>query len=100
MEKNSWRRILAACLSLLMFVVLGVALAACKEEESKAEPGPETGMYYYDADDGDTYYITLSDADRVSPTYARYLESSLRRTFKIRYAPMRVKLRSSHKKDR
>ena len=66
MEKNSWRRILAACLSFLLFVVLGVALAACKEEESKAEPGPETGMYYYDADDGDTYYITLSDADRVS----------------------------------
>ena len=40
------------------------------------------------------------DAERVSPTYARYLESSLRKTFQIRYAPMRVKLRSSHKKDK
>lgn len=66
MEKGSWRRILAACLSLLLFAVLGFALAACKQEESKAAPGPETGMYYYDADDGDTYYITLSDTDRVS----------------------------------
>ncbi len=47
-----------------------------------------------------TFVFFVSDADRVSPTYARYLESSLRRTFKIRYAPMRVKLRSSHKKDR
>lgn len=47
-----------------------------------------------------TFVFFVSDADRVSPTYARYLESSLRKTFQIRYAPMRVKLRSSHKKDK
>ena len=47
-----------------------------------------------------TFVFFVSDAERVSPTYARYLESSLRKTFQIRYAPMRVKLRSSHKKDK
>ena len=47
-----------------------------------------------------TFVFFVSDAERVSPTYARYLESSLRKTFQIRYAPMRVKLRSSHKKEK
>ena len=47
-----------------------------------------------------TFVFFVSDAERVSPTYARYLESSLRKTFGIRHAPMRVKLRSSHKKDK
>lgn len=46
-----------------------------------------------------TFVFFVSDAERVSPTYARYLESSLRKTFGIRHAPMRVKLRSSHSKD-
>lgn len=45
-----------------------------------------------------TFVFFVSDAERVSPTYARYLESSLRRIFKIQHAPMRVKLRSSHTK--
>ncbi len=47
-----------------------------------------------------TFVFFVSDADRVSPTYARYLESSLRRIFKIQHAPMRVKLRSSHTKKK
>lgn len=47
-----------------------------------------------------TFVFFVSDADRVSPTYARYLESSLRRIFKIQHAPMRVKLRSSHAKKK
>lgn len=47
-----------------------------------------------------TFVFFVNDAERVSPTYARYLEGSLRRTFQIRYAPMRVKLRSSHKKEK
>ncbi len=47
-----------------------------------------------------TFVFFVNDAERVSPTYARYLEASLRKTFNIRYAPMRVKLRSSHKKDK
>ena len=46
-----------------------------------------------------TFVFFVSDAERVSPTYARYLESSLRKTFGIRHAPMRVKLRSSHTKS-
>lgn len=45
-----------------------------------------------------TFVFFVSDADRVPTTYARYLENSLRRIFEIKYAPMRVKLRSSHKK--
>lgn len=47
-----------------------------------------------------TFVFFVSDSERVSPTYARYLESSLRRIFKIQHAPMRVKLRSSHTKKK
>lgn len=45
-----------------------------------------------------TFVFFVSDADRVSETYARYLERSLRKIFRIEHAPMRVRLRSSHKK--
>ncbi len=45
-----------------------------------------------------TFVFFVSDADRVSETYARYLERSLRRIFRIEHSPMRVRLRSSHKK--
>ena len=45
-----------------------------------------------------TFVFFVSDADRVSDTYARYLERSLRKIFHIDHAPMRVRLRSSHKK--
>lgn len=45
-----------------------------------------------------TFVFFVSDADRVSETYARYLERSLRRRFGILHAPMRVRLRSSHGK--
>ena len=44
-------------------ITTGVAFAACDE---KAEAGPETGIYYYDADDGETYYVTFTDGDKVS----------------------------------
>ncbi len=45
-----------------------------------------------------TFVFFVSDADRVSETYARYLDRSLRKIFGIAHAPMRVRLRSSHKK--
>ena len=45
-----------------------------------------------------TFVFFVSDADRVSETYARYLERSLRRRFGISHAPVRVRLRSSHGK--
>ena len=45
-----------------------------------------------------TFVFFVSDADRVSETYARYLDRSLRKIFRIEHAPMRVRLRSSHKK--
>ena len=45
-----------------------------------------------------TFVFFVSDADRVLESYARYLEKGLRRLFHIEHAPMRVRLRSSHKK--
>lgn len=45
-----------------------------------------------------TFIFFVSDADRVTESYARYLEKSLRRLFGIEHAPMRVRLRSSHAK--
>ncbi len=45
-----------------------------------------------------TFVFFVSDAERVMPTYARYLERSLRAIFGIAHAPMRVHFRSSHRK--
>ena len=45
-----------------------------------------------------TFVFFVSDVDRVSETYARYLDRSLRKIFRIEHAPIRVRLRSSHKK--
>lgn len=45
-----------------------------------------------------TFVCFVNDADRVAESYVRYLEKSLRRMFGIRYAPMRLHLRSSHGK--
>lgn len=45
-----------------------------------------------------TFVFFVSDAERVSETYVRYLEGSLRKEFGIAHFPMRVRLRSSHKK--
>ena len=39
-------------------VCLVFGIAACKNE---TEEHPETGLYYYDTDEGDTYYATLQD---------------------------------------
>lgn len=45
-----------------------------------------------------TFVFFVNDAERVKPSYARYLERSLRKLFGIRHAPMRVNFRSSHTK--
>lgn len=45
-----------------------------------------------------TFVFFVNDAERVLPSYARYLERSLRKMFGIRHAPMRVNFRSSHSK--
>ena len=47
-----------------------------------------------------TFVFFVSDADRVPESYARYLERALRRIFGIHYAPLRLRLRSSHKKEK
>ncbi|MGN1077662.1 MAG: leucine-rich repeat protein, partial [Candidatus Gallimonas sp.] len=63
MRKHSWRKFLVACCSFVLLITTGAAFAAC---DKKAEAGPETGIYYYDADDGETYYVTFTDGDKVS----------------------------------
>ena len=45
-----------------------------------------------------TFVVFVNDAERVPQSYTRYLERSLRRLFGITHAPMRVHLRSAHKK--
>jgi len=45
-----------------------------------------------------TFVFFVNDADRVLPSYARYLERSLRKLFGIAHAPIRVNFRSSHAK--
>jgi GTP-binding protein len=48
-----------------------------------------------------TFVFFVSDADRVLPSYGRYLERALRDCFGIAHAPVRVHFRSSHAaKDR
>jgi GTP-binding protein len=45
-----------------------------------------------------TFVFFVSDAERVPENYARYLERALRQLFGIAHAPVRLRLRSSHKK--
>lgn len=45
-----------------------------------------------------TFVFFVNDADRVPESYVRYLERTLREMFGIKHAPMRIHLRSSHKK--
>ena len=45
-----------------------------------------------------TFVFFVNDHERVKESYARYLEKSLRKIFKIAHAPMRLRLRSAHQK--
>lgn len=45
-----------------------------------------------------TFVFFVNDAARVPESYVRYLERVLREMFGIKHAPMRIHLRSSHKK--
>ncbi|MDL2207273.1 ribosome biogenesis GTPase Der, partial [Desulfovibrio sp. OttesenSCG-928-M16] len=47
-----------------------------------------------------TFVFFVNDAERILPSYARYLEKSLRKLFGIKHAPMRVNFRSSHTKNK
>ncbi|MDL2267642.1 ribosome biogenesis GTPase Der [Desulfovibrio sp. OttesenSCG-928-G15] len=47
-----------------------------------------------------TFVFFVNDAERILPSYARYLERSLRKMFNIAHAPMRVNFRSSHMKKK
>ncbi|MFV0349955.1 MAG: ribosome biogenesis GTPase Der [Halodesulfovibrio sp.] len=45
-----------------------------------------------------TFVFFVNDADRMKDAYIRYMERSLRKSFKIEHAPVRVRFRSSHTK--
>ncbi|MCR4666213.1 MAG: ribosome biogenesis GTPase Der [Desulfovibrio sp.] len=45
-----------------------------------------------------TFVFFVSDATRVPESYMRYLERGLRKSFALRYAPLRMHLRSTHRK--
>lgn len=45
-----------------------------------------------------TFVFFVNDAERIMPSYARYLERALRKLFGISHAPMRINFRSSHGK--
>jgi ribosome-associated GTPase EngA len=45
-----------------------------------------------------TFVFFVNDAERIKPSYARYIERAMRKLFGIRHAPMRVNFRSSHSK--
>lgn len=45
-----------------------------------------------------TFVFFVNDAERIKPSYARYLERAMRRLFGIKHAPMRVNFRSAHSK--
>ncbi len=43
-----------------------------------------------------TFVFFVNQEERVLPSYARYLERSLRKAFNLEHAPVRVRFRSSH----
>ncbi len=45
-----------------------------------------------------TFVFFVNNEERVLPSYARYVEKSLRTMFKLEHAPLRVHFRSSHTK--
>lgn len=45
-----------------------------------------------------TFVFFVSDVEGIPESYSRYLEKSLRKIFDIKYAPIRIHFRSSHKK--
>jgi GTP-binding protein len=47
-----------------------------------------------------TFVFFVNDHERIQESYARYLEKFMRKRFEIEHAPMRVRFRSSHTKNR
>lgn len=52
----------------VLFALIGVLAVACDKgkEPTERTEGPETGVYYYDSDNGDEYLITLNGGDKVT----------------------------------
>ena len=63
MKKLLNRKFFVVIFSLIIAAVASFALAACGK---KTEAGPETGTYYYETAEGETYYVTLTGGDKVS----------------------------------
>ena len=67
MKENTWRKVfIAGCAVILIAAIVVVAVVLSGRREPTVAPGPETGTYYYDADNGDTYYLTLSGGNDLS----------------------------------
>jgi GTP-binding protein len=70
-----------------------------RHQPPNAKGGRAKFFYLTQAEnDPPTFVFFVNDAERVLPSYARYLEKSLRALFGIRHAPVRVNFRSSHDK--
>lgn len=65
MKKHLCRKFFAVFFSLMLLVTAAAAFVACNNDNT-VEAGPETGMYYYETAEGETYYVTLTDGNKVS----------------------------------
>lgn len=63
MKKLLNRKFFVVIFSLIIAAVASFSLAACGK---KTEAGPESGMYYYETADGETYFVTLTGGEKVS----------------------------------
>ena len=62
MKKHLCRKFFVLLFSLVLVAAASFALAAC----GKKTAGPESGTYYYETEQGETYYVTLTGGDKVS----------------------------------
>lgn len=63
--------------------------------------GGRRAKFYYltqSAEPPPTFVFFVNDAERVKPSYARYLENRLRAMFNLKMAPLKLYFRSSHEK--
>lgn len=67
MKENTWRKVfIAGCALVLVAAIVVVAVVLSGRRETQIPAGPESGVYYYDADNGDTYSLTLSGGDNIA----------------------------------
>jgi GTP-binding protein len=72
-----------------------------RHQPPRAKGGGRAKFFYLTQAENNppTFVFFVNDPERVTPSYARYLEKSLRGLFGINHAPVRLNFRSSHKKQ-